>query len=323
MDFDPWSVLPQTHRMTPRSTFWLACSLGAALLGIVARTLVAAEAPATGDPIQISGLNYALVKAPAGVAVMGHGDASSKSDEAPATRVTITRPFWVGVTEVTVAQWRYFTAATGYLTAAERDGAGLHLLKDKAGPKRVGLNWRNPGFVQDDTHPVVGISWDDAQQFCRWLTEREKSAGRLPAGYVFSLPTEAQWEYACRAGSNDELPNVAEYYWVGPSLPTHPVADRKPNAWGIHDIYGYPLEWIFDWYGRYPGGEVTDYAGPASANDRNIIRAHHEMRGQNSSRNRWSTTGANQNDWVGFRVVLAPPPQPTSPPAPAPASPKK
>jgi formylglycine-generating enzyme required for sulfatase activity len=299
--------------MTPRAGCWFASSLGAVLLGLVALNLTAAQPVASGDRISLPGLNYSLVKLPAGVVVMGRGDPNSKSDEAPATRVTLTKPFWVGVTEVTVAQWRHFTEATGYITEAEAVGAGLHLLRDKAGPKRRGLSWRNPGFAQDDTHPVVGISWEDAQQFCRWLTEREKSAGRLPEGYIYTLPTEAQWEYACRAGSDEELPNVQEYYWPAPSLPTHPVAGRKANAWGLYDLYGYPLEWVFDWYGRYPGGEVTDYAGPATVNDRNIIRAHHETRGQNSSRNRWSTTGATQGDWVGFRVALAIPPQPTSP----------
>jgi formylglycine-generating enzyme required for sulfatase activity len=306
--------------MKPRA--WFGLSLGAVVLGLVVRTLAAAESGAPGEKVTLPGLNYVLNKLPAGVVVMGHGDANSKSDEAPATRVTISQPFWTGATEVTVAQWKYFTDATGYLTEAEHASEGINLLKDKAGPKRRGLNWRNPGFAQEDSHPVVGISWGDAMQFCRWLTDREQSAGRLPAGYVYTLPTEAQWEYACRAGSNDELPNVPEYAWPG-NVPTHPVAQKKPNAWGLYDMYGYPLEWIFDWYGRYPGGEVKDYAGPASANDRNIIRAHHEMRGQNSSRNRWSTTGDTQNDFVGLRIVLAPPPQPTSPPAPAGAAAKK
>jgi formylglycine-generating enzyme len=309
--------------MTPRAICWSVCSLGAVALGLVARNLVAAESGALADKMTVAGLNLAFVKAPAGVAVMGHGDATSKSDESPATRVTISKPFWISTTEVTLAQWKFFTETTGYVTEAEHASAGINLLKDKAGPKRRGLSWRNPGFPQDDTHPVVGMSWQDAMQFCRWLTEREQSAGRLPAGYIFTLPTEAQWEYACRAGGNDELANVAEYAWPG-NVPTHPVAGKKPNAWGIYDMYGYPLEWIFDWYAKYPGGEVTDYAGPASMNDRIIIRPHHEMRGQNSSRNRWSTTGDTQNDFVGLRVVLAPPPTPTvQPPPPAPANAKK
>jgi sulfatase modifying factor 1 len=309
--------------MTPRAFYLFASSLGAVLIGLAAHSLLAAAPATPADKITLPGLNYALAKVPAGVVVMGHGDANSKSDESPATRVTISQPLWVGTTEVTVAQWRFFTEATGYITEAEVMGVGINLLKDKAGPKRRGLNWRNPGFAQEDTHPVVGISWQDAMQFCRWLTDREGSAGRLPSGYVFTLPTEAQWEYACRAGTNEELANIPEYAWPG-NVPTHPVAQKKPNAWGLYDMYGYPLEWIFDWYGRYPGGDVNDYAGPASPNDRNIIRAHHEMRGQNSSRNRWSTTGDTQNDFVGLRVVLAIPPQPTSPPPlPGPANAKK
>ena len=306
--------------MTPRAARWFACSIGFVLLGFVAPNLGAAEAGA--EKRSVPGLHYALVKAPAGVVVMGQVNARPQSDEGPATRVTLTQPFWIGVTEVTVAQWSYFTAATGYLTEAERGGVGLHVLNDKAGPLRPGLSWRNPGFFQDDTHPVVGISFQDALQFCRWLTEREQTAGRLPAGHSYTLPTEAQWEHACRAGSDKEPENIQDYYWPKPNLPTHPVAGRKPNAWGIYDLYGYPLEWNFDWYARYPGVDVTDYAGPPSANDRNIIRPHHEMRGQESSTNRWSTTGDTQNDWVGLRLVLAVPPKPTPPPAP-PASTKK
>ncbi|MSU65534.1 MAG: hypothetical protein EXS38_05415 [Opitutus sp.] len=296
--------------MTPRTVCWFACSLGAAL--VFARNVAAAETAAVADKIMLSGLNYALVKLPAGIVVMGRVDANVRSDEGPATRVTLAQPFWIGVTEVTVAQWRYFIETAGYITEAERGGVGLHVLNDKAGPLRPGLSWRNPGYAQDDTHPVVGISFQDSQQFCRWLTEREKSAGRLSAGYVFTPPTEAQWEYACRAGTDKELPNTQDYYWPRPSLPTHPIAGRKPNAWGLYDMYGYPLEWIFDWYARYPGVAVTDYAGPPSPNESNIIRPHHEMRGQESSTNRWSTTGDTQNDWVGLRLALAVPPRPTS-----------
>jgi sulfatase modifying factor 1 len=307
--------------MTPRALSRLLPSIGIAALALIARQLVAAEMGGAGDKVTVAGLNYTLAKLPAGVAVMGHGDATSKSDESPATRVTISKPFWIGVTEVTVGQWRLFTDATGYITEAELSAAGLNLLKDKAGPKRRGLSWRSPGFAQDDTHPVVGISWQDAMQFCQWLTDREKSAGHLPNGYIYTLPTEAQWEYACRAGGDDELPNIPEVSWPG-NVPTHPVAQKKPNAWGLYDFYGYPLEWIFDWYARYPGGELTDYAGPSSSNAPNVIRAHHEMRGQNSSRNRWSTTGDTQNDFCGLRLVLAPPPQPTPLPAP-PAAKKK
>lgn len=284
----------------------------------------------------VPGLDMVLVQLPKGSVVMGNpeGAPNTEPDESPPTRVNFTSDFWIGATEVTVAQWRYFADVTGYITDAEVSGAGLFLIKKKAGDRQIGLTWRNPGYAQEENHPVVGISWNDAQRFCRWLTEREQSAGRLPAGYVFTLPTEAQWEYACRAGQPNEPENINDYAWYRDTSggTTHPVATKKPNAWGLYDMQGNVWEWVFDWYGRYPGGEVTDYAGPATPNDRNVISPHHELRGGGkgdppghgiASTNRWSTTGNTENDWVGLRIALAVPPAPKPPAFPAAGKKKK
>jgi formylglycine-generating enzyme required for sulfatase activity len=264
----------------------------------------------------VPGLNLVVVKVQRGTFTMGHAEGypGSSRDEKPETRVTFTKDFWLGATEVSVAQWRHFIDTTGYVTEAEVGNAGIYFKKTEK--KRPGFNWRNPGFDQTENHPVVGISWNDAQQFCTWLTEREGSAGRLPAGYVFRLPTEAQWEYACRAGSTDDLENAEEVAWYAPNSGgfPHPVGTKKPNPWGLYDMQGNVWEWVHDWYGRYPGGSVTDWEGPPSANDPSIIRPHHEMRGGGvrdpgghgiMSTNRWSTWGITQSNWVGFRVALS------------------
>jgi formylglycine-generating enzyme len=284
----------------------------------------------------IPGINISLVKLSKGSVVMGlpADSPESEPDESPPTKVTFTNDFWLGTTEVTVAQWRYFADVTGHISDAEVADAGLYLIKKKAGEKQRGLSWRNPGYPQEENHPVVGISWNDAQQFCRWLTEREGAAGRLPTGYVYTLPTEAQWEYACRAGKDGEIENVNDYAWYRDTSggTTHPVGTKKPNAWGLYDMQGNVWEWVHDWYGRYPGGEVVDYTGPASANDRNVISPHHELRGGGkgdppghgiSSKNRWSTTGNTQNDWVGLRVALAIIPPPAAPATPSASAAKK
>jgi formylglycine-generating enzyme len=294
----------------------------------------AADSAPKPDQKTIPGLNIVLVKIPKGSFTMGHpvGAPGSEPDESPATKVTLTKDFWLGATEVTVAQWRYFADTTGHISEAEINGAGLYLIKKKAGERQRGLSWRSPGYEQAENHPVVGISWYDAQQFCKWVNDREGAAGRLPAGYTYTFPTESQWEYAAKAGNTDDIPDPTEYAWFRDTSggATHPVGTKKPNAWGLYDMQGNVWEWVLDWYGNYPGGEVVDYQGPPSANDRNVIRPHHELRGGGkgdppghgiSVTNRWSTTGNTQNDWVGFRVALAVVPPPA--PAPTPAAAKK
>lgn len=275
----------------------------------------AGESAAAGRKT-VPGLDLTLVKVGRGTFVMGHeeGYPGSSRDEKPATRVTFTKDFWLGATEVSVGQWRYFVETTGYVTEAEVGNAGIYFKKTEN--KRPGFNWRNPGHEQTDRHPVVGISWSDAKQFCNWLTEREGSAGRLPAGHVYTLPTEAQWEYACRAGRADDPENADDVSWYAPNsggVP-HPVGTKRANPWGLHDMQGNVWEWVHDWYGRYPGGSVTDPTGPATANDSEVIRPHREMRGGGArdlaghgimSTNRWSTWGVTQSTWVGLRVALS------------------
>lgn len=152
------------------------------------------------------------------------------------TRVTLTRGYWLGQTEVTQAQWQ---------AIFERDPI--------------------PSRAKGSDRPVESINWDETIAFCERLNERERAAGRLPPGYEYTLPTEAQWVYAARAGSTASYPtDVAAMAWYEENShgETHPVAQRKPNAWGFYDMFGNVGEWCFDWYGGYPGGEVNDPAGP-------------------------------------------------------------
>jgi len=165
-------------------------------------------------------------------------------DEGPQHRVTISKGYWLGKYEVTKGQWQ-------------------------------ALMGSNPSyFTQSGTNaPVEHVSWNDAQEYCRKLTERERAAGRLPAGYEYSLPTEAQWEFACRAGTTGPYAGTGTlssmgWYDDNSGSTTHPVGQKQANAWGLYDMHGNVWEWCHDWYGSYPGGAVTDPTGASSGSYR-------------------------------------------------------
>jgi formylglycine-generating enzyme required for sulfatase activity len=178
--------------------------------------------------------------------------------EGPQHRVRITRPFYFGAHTVTVGQFRKFAVDSGH-------DAGTNIVdKDKS--------WRNAFPDQTDQHPVVNVSWDDAVAFCQWLSRKE--------GKTYRLPTEAEWEYACRAGSttrycfgNDEeekeLGNYAWYTKTSDSA-THPVGEKRANAFGLYDMYGNVWQWCADWYDKdyYGASPADDPPGPSTGSSR-------------------------------------------------------
>ncbi len=124
-------------------------------------------------------------------------------------------------------------------------------------------------FGPGATLPVEQVSWDDAMEFCQKLTERERAAGRLPEGYAYTLPTEAQWENACRAGTEGDYAgdlDAMAWYARNSGDKTHPVATKKPNAWGFYDMHGNVWEWCRDLYVEsYDADDTIDPSvGPAS-----------------------------------------------------------
>src|SRR5262249_10561827 len=150
--------------------------------------------------------------------------------------------FYMGACEVTVREFRRFVEAAQYRTRPERDGRG-GAVYDRQHKKTVmspEMNWRNPGFarVQADDEPVVQICREDAVAFCDWLTEREN--------VLYRLPTEAEWECACRAGSDapwffgNEKEALGDYAWFkgNAGATAHPVGRKHPNALGLYDMYG-------------------------------------------------------------------------------------
>jgi formylglycine-generating enzyme required for sulfatase activity len=261
------------------------------------------------EPWAISDLHLTLMPIPAGTFMMGSPptEAGRTQAEGPQTRVTITHPFWLGQTNVTQSQWRAIMG-TGVEEEAQK------MLADNApydfGPKlghittREFIRWRDRGAplvcnVGDDV-PIYWISWAEAVEFCRRLTERERAAGRLPAGYEYRLPTEAEWEYCSRAGTTtstyagelvikgrDNAPILDDIAWYsgnssvgyagkgydtanwkekqypGGIAAQRSVAKKRPNAWGLYDMIGNVCSWCGDWYAdTLPGGDVRDPVGP-------------------------------------------------------------
>jgi formylglycine-generating enzyme required for sulfatase activity len=229
------------------------------------------------------------------------GEPDRRQDEAQ-VEVTLTRGFWIGKYEVTQGQWKKTIGALpGGVTAGE-----------------------------GDDFPVHSVNYAEAEGFCRALTAQARASGELPEGWEFRLPTEAQWEYACRAGTTtatafgDTLSsrqanflgknpyNGAE---EGPSLNRAVEVGRYlPNAWGIHDMHGNAFEWCRDWYhGKLPGGVDPDLSGAKGQQNRDGTYSRVRRGGA------WTDEGMflrsafrlryepeRRSDHIGFRIVAAP-----------------
>ena len=250
--------------------------------------------------------------------------------QTPQHRVRVTRSFYVGVHEVTVGQFRAFVKATDYRTEAETNGkGGVSFTKDKGSRwvRKPECTWRACGFEQTDQHPVVQLSWNDCLAFCDWLCKAE--------GEQYVLPTEAQWEFACRAGttsdywfSNDPqqlqgIANVADASFAGSVSPrddldidfddgyafTSPAMRFRANPFGLHDVCGNAWEWCSDWFSDqyYAASPPADPAGPTSGTAR-VLRGGSfnqcPAEGYRSSRRIRRAPDFCYAD-TGFRVVLA------------------
>ncbi len=275
------------------------CVLAAFAIAFSALSLSAAE------PRTVPDLGLTLRPIPAGTFTMG----SPGQDMffGPQTRVTISQPFWLGQTEVTQGQW---TALMGTDVVEQ---VRRQLAEDRLAGKQlsrrdgVSRNVSDPNelvYNTADDAPMYWVSWEEAVAFCRRLTERERAEGRVPQDYEYRLPTEAEWEYAARAGTTTatyagELEikafahapvldpiawyrgNSSEGYtgkgvdtaawpqkqYSGGTAGPRAVATKRPNAWGLYDMLGNVWEWCGDWYSnKLPGGSVSEPTGPATRN---------------------------------------------------------
>ena len=213
-------------------------------------------------------------------------------EEGPQHRVAITKPFWLGMTEVTIGQFKKFVDATKYVTQAEQFGFGNSAATkpdDKTTPEMKKMTWRTPSYAVTDDSPVTQVTWNDALQFCNWLSEQEKLKPcyrqdakdgwiLLPSGAGYRLPTEAEWEYACRAGTTTQFsfgddPAMLDIYgWFNKNSggSARAVGLKVANAFDLLDMHGNAYEWCHDWYAAddYSKSPPADPFGPSSSSYR-------------------------------------------------------
>lgn len=317
-------------------------------------SLAYSETPARKSPKVIEnslGIRLALI--PAGDFEMGSAESAATlakaypqyelsrllalQDEAPVHKVRITQPFYFGQYEVTVDQFERFLKASGYKPESEADETGgygynPHYVPEKSERGDASFegrsskySWRQPGFKQAGDHPVVNVTWNDAVAMSKWLSQKE--------GRRYRLPTEAEWEYAARAGAQtryhsgndpESLLRIANTFdveaqvnwpqWKAYATAGHdgfmftaPVGSYAPNAFELYDMHGNVWEWCRDWYDEsyYANSPVNDPPGPASG----IVRVRRggswhtwPLYARSSYRN-WNTSET-RYPLVGFRLVL-------------------
>ncbi len=283
-----WVTLVTDMTLTGATTNWLDYSGVGQAQRFYRAVAAASAAPTNPNPSLLVWIN-------AGTFTMGSpaSEVDRSSDEGPQTIVTITKGFWMS---------KYETTQEEYLAV-------------------MGSN--PSGFTGDPQRPVEQMSWFDATNYCVKLTARERVAGRLPQGYEYRLPTEAEWEYACRAGtttatafgnslSSTQANFDGNYPYngaaKGPCLArTTKVGSYAPNAWGLYDLHGNVWEWCLDWYGPYPGGSVADPRGPNTGSSRVFRGGSWDYVGgfcRAAFRN--GNSPGTRSILIGFRSVLAP-----------------
>ena len=277
----------------------------------------------------------------------------SKQDMEVRHRVTLTKGFWMGETEVTQGQWKKLMNGETVVDLARKGlqddtifylGGKRQTLREYWGLERYGDPTGRCGDLKDDV-PVYNVTWNEANEFCRRLTQRERAKGRVPDGYEYRLPTEAEWEYACRAGTTTDLPNgcsisklgehnapalddIAWYggnssvgfngrgldtsNWTEKQYPggrafAREVKGKHPNAWGLYDMIGNVSEWCWDRAGGYQSVPDVDPTGAIQGTCR-IYRGGSWRDVVNFCRPafRGYEETDDRNYTLGFRIVLGP-----------------
>ncbi len=252
--------------------------------------LTVIDGPQLSQPWKIADMDMEFAAIPPGSFLRGsdHGEAN----EQPVHEVVLTKPFWMGVFEVTQTQYKHLTS-------------------------------KNPSHFAHPYNPVERVSWYDATDFCRRLTAREARKAMLPENYVYRLPTEAEWEYGCRAGTSTPFAignnldstqaNFDGSYPYGTGKrgvnrrSTITVGSFRPNTWNIHDMHGNISEWCLDWYSDYMPNLQVDPVGPATGANR-VIRGGSWNLTANDCRSalRIGNSPSYAHNFVGFRIVLGP-----------------
>jgi formylglycine-generating enzyme required for sulfatase activity len=215
------------------------------------------------------GMSFAYI--PPGTFQMGSNNGYAGADEQPIHEVSISRGYFMGIHEVTQEQWQ----------------------------KVLGNN--PSGFQNCGQCPVEQVSWEDAQDYIKRLNSQTNDGSR------YRLPTEAEWEYAARAGTTGDYAGDLKamgWYDKNSKKKTHEVGTKQPNGWGLYDMHGNVWEWVEDWYGTYPSGSVTDPTGPTSGSDR-VLRggSYGDVDYNVRQAIRYPSLPGRRNPILGFRLV--------------------
>lgn len=237
-----------------------------------------------------------MVVIPAGSFDMGSVHSDEK-DEKPELRVTIDQPFAMGKIEITRGQFAAFVSAAGHDA-----GDQCWMLAGDKWEEFSGNNWRNTGYPQVDSHPVACINWNDAQAYVKWLSHQ--------TGKHYQLPTESQWEYACRAGErfeycgSDNLDSMA-WYDHNSGQTTHPAATKQANAFGLYDMSGNVGEWVEDSYHDRYKGAPSDGSAWAGDGLKRVLRGGSWIYFQIGARAAFRSVSSPEYRYydTGFRVV--------------------
>jgi formylglycine-generating enzyme required for sulfatase activity len=270
------------------------------------------SAPATGKRFYRARVFPAptnMVFIPPGTFRMGSptNEVDRAYDGGPQTDVIISRGFWMGKYEVTQGEYLAVMGNNPSWFNGDRTG--------QIGP----YGWPGEDYGMDLNRPAEMVSWINATNYCATLTGRQLAAGQIPTNCVYRLPTEAEWEYACRAWTSDRrfsygddpgYTNLTDYAWYvkNSGSTTHPVGQKLPNPWGLYDMHGNVWELCQDWHAvSYPGGIVVDPQGPGTG-------SYHVVRGGDwdiladscRSASRGDSAPYDRTAYIGFRAVLAP-----------------
>ena len=320
-------------RRDDRRGFRRVAALVLAVAALAAAARLGAGEIAAGRGFTLPGIGLDLVPIPAGTFVMGSppGEPGRDACEGPLTRVTLSRPFWLGRTAVTHGQWKAVMGTD--LSAQVRKAV------------RADVDVSRFLLGTGDNVAMYYVNWYDAAAFCARLNRLARRDGSLPPGYEYRLPTEAEWEYACRAGTTgptwagpmellgrSNAPVLDDIAWyggnssvgyVGRGMDTaawgekqypgglagpRDVGLKAPNPWGLSDMLGNLYQWCLDFPStRLPGGEVTDPAGLPSGTDRALRGGtwHSDATLCRCASRPWSVP-SDRTLFVGFRIALAP-----------------
>ncbi len=249
--------------------------------------------------------------------------------ERPQHQVVLTKPLLMGTTEVTIGQFKQFAAATGYQTEAEKEELKARSSPPPAttpgqAPPMPIQTYLNPGYSVSDDSPAAVITWHDAVAYCNWLSTQEKldlcyrpdgnTWQVLPGKSGYRLPTEAEWEYACRAGTTtqysfgDDHQQLEQYGWYVKNAGgrSHAVGTKPPNGFGLFDMHGNLWEWCGDYFDEkwYAASTLNDPSGPVAGSDR-LLRGGYWTNDASHCRSayRRSNTPSSRSSFQGFRCV--------------------